>query len=78
MNTDTTTPAALNPPHSFELNERVKHAEYGTGNIRGFVHSPDGILWLVRFDCNPTIDTPDGAVAVPQLFPVATRNLQKA
>ena len=61
-----------------ELNERVTHAAYGAGTIRGFIQRNGELLWLVNFDRKPTIDTPDGAVAVPQLFPVASAQLQKA
>lgn len=62
----------------FELNQRVTHAQYGVGTIRGFVQRAGEILWLVHFDTAPSIPTPHGAVVVLQLFPVAPRNLQPA
>ena len=70
--------AAALPTPPFQLNERVTHATYGAGTIRGFIHRNGELLWLVNFDRKPTIEPPDGAVAVPQLFPVASAQLQKA
>lgn len=81
MNTTSIAPPDALPQNThfeFELNQRVSHAQYGAGTIRGFLQRDGQTLWLVHFDAAPTIPTPHGAVPVSQLFPVATRDLQPA
>ena len=61
-------------PQPFELNQRVTHAQYGAGTIRGFVWHGDGSrLWLVQFDF---LLLPElAALSVSELYAAPTETL---
>lgn len=57
------------PRFPFELNQRVMHATYGAGTIRGVLHSGKSLRWLVQFDAVVT-------ATLPQLYATPTETLQ--